>query len=83
MVIIAYLVLKFHLRLRISPISQLTVTVFGLLVIYHFVLFWVDGVSGRTVPYSERWMPLMMSTFLWPLIQRALHQKYSNGRAEV
>ena len=65
---IVYLSERFHLRIRVFPASQLALTVFGLLALYEFVLFWIDGVAGRTVPLVERWAPLMTGAFLWLLI---------------
>jgi rod shape-determining protein MreD len=83
MLIITYFGLKFHLRLRFSPISQTTMTVFGMLLIYEFILFWVDGVAGRTVPFSERWMPLLIGTLLWPLILELFDRIQRHDQARI
>ena len=68
LVIVVYLAIRFHLRIRVFPVWQLSVTIVLLLVLYEFVLFWVDGVAGRTVPLIERWAPLVASAVVWPLI---------------
>jgi rod shape-determining protein MreD len=68
LVVVVYLTIRFHLRIRVFPVWQLSMTVVLLLVIYEFVLFWVDGVAGRTVPLQERWAPLLSSAIVWPLI---------------
>lgn len=65
LLVIVYLSRRFYLRLRVFPVSQLTVTVAGLLLLYEFVLFWIDGVAGRTVPLIERWAPVFSGTLLW------------------
>jgi rod shape-determining protein MreD len=65
---IVYISERFHLRIRVFPASQLAMTVIGLLALYEFILFWVDGVAGRTVPMIERWAPLVTGTALWLLI---------------
>ena len=83
MLIVAYFGLKFHLRLRFSPISQTTMTVFGMLLVYEFILFWVDGVAGRTVPFSQRWMPLLIGTFFWPLILEGLDRIRRHDQARI
>lgn len=83
MLIITYVGLKLHLRLRFSPISQTTMTVFGMLSAYEFVLFWVDGVAGRTVPYSERWMPVLTGTLLWLVIRGALDRVRRRDQARI
>jgi rod shape-determining protein MreD len=68
LVIVAYLTIRFHLRIRVFPVWQLSVTVLLLLAVYEFALFWIDGVAGRTVPMIERWAPILSSALVWPLI---------------
>lgn len=65
LLVIVYLAEKFHLRLRVFPVSQLTLTVLILLALYEFILFWVDGMAGRTVPLIERWLPPVTGTVAW------------------
>lgn len=68
LLLIVYLTQRFHLRIRVFPASQLALTVIVLLSLYEFMLFWVDGVAGRTVPLIERWAPVTTSTALWVLM---------------
>ncbi|HEY5569417.1 MAG TPA: rod shape-determining protein MreD [Gammaproteobacteria bacterium] len=68
LLLIVYLSQHFHLRIRVFPVSQLALTVVVLLALYEFVLFWVDGVVGRTVPLIERWAPVVSGTLLWALV---------------
>ena len=68
MVIVVYLSVRFHLLIRVFPVWQLSMTVFLLLAIYEFVLFWIDGVAGRSVPISERWAPVVSGALVWPLV---------------
>ena len=65
LLLIVYLADKFHLRLRVFPLSQLAITVLLLLGLYEFVLFWIDGMAGRTVPLVERWLPPLTGTLVW------------------
>ena len=68
MLVVSYLVQRFHLRIRVFPIWQMSTTVLLLLAVYQFLLFWVDGVAGRTVAVAERWAPVLVGALLWPLI---------------
>ena len=68
MITVVYLSVRFHLLIRAFPVWQLSVTVFLLLAIYEFVLFWIDGVAGRSVPINERWAPVVSSALVWPLV---------------
>lgn len=65
LLVVVYLAEKFHLRLRVFPVSQLAITVLLLLGLYEFILFWVDGMAGRTVPLIERWLPPLTGTLAW------------------
>ena len=75
LLVIVYLADKFHLRLRVFPLSQLAFTVLVLLGLYEFILFWVDGMApassletarnGRTVPLIARWLPPLTGTLVW------------------
>jgi rod shape-determining protein MreD len=68
LLLVVYLAEKFHLRLRVFPVSQLAITVVILLGLYEFVLFWIDGMAGRTVPLIERWLPPLTGTLVWLLM---------------
>jgi rod shape-determining protein MreD len=65
LLVVVYLAEKFHLRLRVFPLSQLAFTVLLLLGLYEFVLFWIDGMAGRSVPLVERWVPPLTGTLVW------------------
>ncbi|MBB6094399.1 rod shape-determining protein MreD [Povalibacter uvarum] len=70
--LVAYLTHKFQLRLRIFPIYQQTMWVLVLLVIYEFVVFWIDGIIGPAVTTWLRWLPVLTSTLLWPVVVATL-----------
>ena len=83
LLVVVYLSLRFHLRIRVFPIWQMSMTVFAMLAIYEFVLFWVDGVAGRTVPYVERWGPVLTGGLLWPLVLATLDNLRQEDQARV
>lgn len=66
--LVAFLTHKFQLRMRIFPIYHQTLTVFMLLALYEFLLFWIDGIIGQAVTTWMRWIPVFTSTLLWPLL---------------
>jgi rod shape-determining protein MreD len=65
LLVVVYLAERFHLRLRVFPMSQLALAVLLLLGLYEFILFWIDGMAGRTVPLVERWLPPLTGTLAW------------------
>jgi len=64
--VVAYLTLRFHLQIRIFPLWQLTMTVFALLIIEAFILFWIDGVAGNPPVGIGRWSQVVVGGILWP-----------------
>jgi rod shape-determining protein MreD len=70
--LVAYLTHKFQLRMRIFPIYHQTLTVFMLVALYEFLLFWIDGIIGQAVTSWMRWLPVITSTLLWPLLVAVL-----------
>ncbi|MEO0997430.1 MAG: rod shape-determining protein MreD, partial [Pseudomonadota bacterium] len=68
LVLTMYLPLKFHLQLRVFPWHRLTATVLGLLIVYEFVLFWINGIAGLTTSPADYWLPVVTGTVIWPLI---------------
>jgi rod shape-determining protein MreD len=68
LLIVVYLCQRFYLRIRFFPVSQLMIAVVTLLALYEFVLFWADGVAGRTVPLIQRWGPIASGAVLWPIL---------------
>ncbi len=64
--VIGFLTLRFHLQIRIFPLWQLTMTVFALLVINAFILFWIDGVAGNPPAGFARWTQVLIGGVLWP-----------------
>lgn len=66
--VVVYITVKFHLQLRVFPISQMSVTVFVILAFYQFILFWINGVAGINAPAVTYWGPVVMDTLIWPLL---------------
>ena len=68
MCVIVFITVRFHLLMRVFPLSQLTATIFALLALYQFVLFWVNGVAGVNAPTMTYWAPVITGTVLWPFL---------------
>lgn len=64
--VIAFTTVCFHLLMRVFPMSQLTATVFALLALYQFILFWINGVAGVTASSVTYWGPVIIGTLIWP-----------------
>lgn len=65
--IVIYVTVRFHLLMRVFPLQQLTATVFALIALYQFLLFWINGVAGVHADAVHYWAPVVTGTILWPL----------------
>ncbi len=65
---VVFLTVRFHLQLRVFPLSQMTLTVAVLIGLYQFILFWINGVAGISVADASYWGPLVSGTLVWPLV---------------
>jgi rod shape-determining protein MreD len=68
LLVVGYLTIRFHLQIRIFPLWQLTATVFALLAIEAFILFWIDGIAGNPAVGYARWTQVLTGAVLWPLV---------------
>lgn len=64
--LIVFVTVRFHLLMRVFPMQQLTATIFAMLALYQFVLFWVNGVAGFDVGAISYWAPVITGTIIWP-----------------
>ena len=65
---IVFITVRFHLLMRVFPMQQLTATVFAILALYQFILFWINGVAGIDVPAVSYWGPVISGTLFWPVV---------------
>jgi len=66
--VVAFVTVRIHLLMRVFPPLQLMATVFPLLAIYQFLLFWINGVSGVDAPSVAYWGPVISGTLAWPVV---------------
>ncbi|MDG1016842.1 MAG: rod shape-determining protein MreD [Woeseiaceae bacterium] len=68
--LVIFLTSKLHLQLRNYPLLQLTAIICLILMIYQFILFWINGVSGISSSISSYMGPVISGTVLWPIISK-------------
>jgi len=64
--LVVFATVRIHLLMRVFPLSQLSATVFALLALYQFILYWVNGVAGVSAPAITYWGPVITGTLIWP-----------------
>lgn len=78
--VVAYATHKLHQRVRVLPLLQQGLSVFGLILIYTALTLWINGVQGRPVEVMAYWTSPLMSMVLWPwvfIILRDVRRRYS------
>ena len=66
--IVGYATHKIQLQMRMFPILQQALIVMLLLTLYHFLMFWIDGLTGHGYTGWVRWLPVLSGALLWPLV---------------
>lgn len=81
--IIAFITVRLHLLIRVFPLPQLTATIFPMLALYQFLLFWINGVAGVTAPSAVYWAPVITGTLVWPVVYVLLSNLRYRARSGV
>ena len=66
--VVIFMTVRFHLLMRVFPLPQLSATVFGLLAVYQFLLFWANGVAGVHAASTVYWGPVITGALIWPVL---------------
>lgn len=71
-VITAAVAQHFQLRIRVFPLLHQATMVLLMVALYHFILFWTDGIVGTAVASWLRWLPALIGALLWPVLVAVL-----------
>lgn len=72
MVVVAFIVLSLHRRLRLFPVWQQAFMVFLLVGCYQLMALWVRSAAGDTIPSVWYLLPSLSSALIWPWIMSGL-----------
>lgn len=78
---IVYVTIKFHLLMRMFPLGQMSATVFAIIALYQFLLFWINGVAGVASPAVTHWGPVVTGALIWPFLYMFLSGLRYRGRS--
>ncbi|MDN5862163.1 MAG: rod shape-determining protein MreD [Salinisphaera sp.] len=70
----SFVVIKMRGLLWVLPPLQQAIALLPALLLYEFVLFWIDGVSGRGTDPLWRWLPVLSTAAIWPLWSACLER---------
>jgi len=77
--IVAFIAGRYHHGIRVLPIWQHTIIVFGLITLYRFSVLSVSAMQGYPIPIFAYFSSALTSTVLWPwafVVLRGLRQRY-------
>lgn len=80
--VVAFLALKLHQQVRVMPLWQQAVSVFGLVFLHGALMLWINGIQGMPVMAYAYWASPLISMFLWPwvfVVLRDVRRKYGVG----
>ncbi len=66
--VVAYMVVRMHMRLRMFPLLQQGLSIFSLVLLYQFILFCIQGFLGDLPKNWLFWCSPITSMFLWPWV---------------
>lgn len=64
----AFIAHKLHQRVRVVPIFQQGVTVFGLVFVFQALVLWINGIKGMPVTLAAYLTAPLVSALLWPWV---------------
>lgn len=77
--VVAFVTHKLHQQVRVLPLWQQGVSVFGLVLLYQVLVLWTNGIRGIPVQVWWYWAAPLTSMLLWPwvfILLRDLRRKY-------
>ena len=72
MVVLAFVVLSLHRRLRLFPVWQQAFMVFLMVACYQMLLVWMRSALGDSIPSIWYLLPAISSALIWPWLMSGL-----------
>jgi len=79
LIIIAYIIVVSHQRIRVFPLTQQALLVCVLILLSQLLMLWIRGMTGVTPQSWTYWAPAISSMIIWPwlfIILRDLRRKF-------
>lgn len=64
--VIVYFVARLHIRLKMAPLLQQGLSIFGFVLLYQFILYCIQGFVGELPGSQLYWLSSVTSMLLWP-----------------
>ena len=74
--LVTYIAVREHQKIRSKPYFQQALVVLGLLFVYEFMTFSIDGWSGHPMTSPRRWLHIATGAAIWPFIAALLERTH-------
>ncbi len=64
----AFISLKVYRQVRVLPLWQQGITIYGLVFIFQALVMWINGIKGMPVTWSAYFAVPLVSMLLWPWV---------------
>ena len=78
-IIVAYIAMSLHQRLRNQTLVQQSLFVFAVLTLNEFIVWGIEGWSGHSAATPWRWIQPMIGAMLWPFVALALGRTHARS----
>lgn len=78
--VVAFVASKMSRRMRVLSQWQQMLSILLLILLYHIILFWVQGMIGEPEPLNWFWLSAISSAVLWPWVYMLLKDYRSQFR---
>jgi rod shape-determining protein MreD len=68
LVALAFVIRRLRPVLMMFPLWQSTLALIPAWVAYAFLMFWIDGLMRHPADPMLRWLPVLSTTFAWPIV---------------
>ncbi len=68
LVVVTYLISRLRGVFVLFEVWQAMLVLLPVWGLYTFLLFWIDGLTDRQASQNLRWMPIIPTTLLWPMV---------------
>jgi rod shape-determining protein MreD len=65
---VVYITVKLHLRIRVFPLWQQAMMIATLVFCYQLIIFCIQGFAGKFPQTPIYWLPSLTSMLLWPWV---------------
>jgi len=74
--LVTYIGVREHQKIRSKPYFQQSLLILGVLFLYEFVVFSIDGWSGHPMTSPRRWLHIATGAAVWPVIAALLERTH-------